>query len=212
MRKSFAVALAIASAAAGVLLSHRMETVQADVKPGTGFAAIPGTEGRPGYVRRLRNREGLAEGHQHASRQSRSGPTAPARASTPRIPTASSCSSAASCPTSSARKRSCCPSLARAFSSPSAACPGATRPFPHCPARGGTRSGPRRRTQAVEGHRRRGRQVGDTASSSSTPTATSSRRWTQWDKILQAPALRHHQPLRSGKARVDRRRSHARHL
>ena len=45
MRKSFAVALAIASAAAGVLLSHRMETVQADVKRGTGFAAIPGQKG-----------------------------------------------------------------------------------------------------------------------------------------------------------------------
>jgi hypothetical protein len=45
MRKSLAVALATGVAIAGVTLVHRTQTVQAEVKPGTGFAAIPGQKG-----------------------------------------------------------------------------------------------------------------------------------------------------------------------
>ena len=73
------------------------------------------------------------------------------------------------------------------------------------------RPGPRRRTQAVEGHRRCRRQVG--------ALPDRGRRQRQHHRALdpvgqdlQAPALRHHQSLRSRKTRVGGRRSHARHL
>jgi hypothetical protein len=45
MRKSFVAALVIAAAAAVVIADHRAQTVEAQGKPGAGFAAIPGTVG-----------------------------------------------------------------------------------------------------------------------------------------------------------------------
>jgi len=45
MRKSFAVALVVAAAAAVIVVNHKAQTVQAQGQPGAGFAAIPGTKG-----------------------------------------------------------------------------------------------------------------------------------------------------------------------
>src|ERR1700722_11156192 len=45
MRKSFAVAFVVTGAAAVLVVGHRPQTAQAEVKPGTGFAAIPGQKG-----------------------------------------------------------------------------------------------------------------------------------------------------------------------
>jgi sugar lactone lactonase YvrE len=45
MRKSFTVALVVAAAAVVVVVNHRPQTVEAQAKPGAGFAAIPGAKG-----------------------------------------------------------------------------------------------------------------------------------------------------------------------
>ena len=45
MRKSFVVAVVVAAAAVVVVVGHRPQTVQAQAKPGAGFAAFPGAKG-----------------------------------------------------------------------------------------------------------------------------------------------------------------------
>ena len=135
MRKSFAVALAIASAAAGVLLSHRMETVQGRSEAGHRLRRDPGTEGRPGYLRRLRVVKGWPKdistlpgnekwtwgAGQSVYAESPNRVFMLFRGELPNI------------------KRPADQAAARVrpehLSSPSAACPGAMRPSPRCPAR-----------------------------------------------------------------------------
>ncbi len=88
----------------------------------SGRRGVSRSQGRPGYVRPLRRRRRTGRSRSRSCRATTPGPTARPRACSPRVPTASSCSSAASCPSSSAPRRSACATSRRASSTPCSGC------------------------------------------------------------------------------------------
>ena len=68
MRKVWLMLLMLAlGVGIGLTISARLASVQAQSKPGAGFAAVPGTLGSEDLTGGLRSGQELAAGHQHAA-------------------------------------------------------------------------------------------------------------------------------------------------